>query len=100
MQTINISKKRFESLKKYQIPNYVYNTEGTIYELPIKNKWETQMKLLKRLYLTNGNVFGNKLQTINDDNIPYNSADVTNPFSFILSRTLYYYFIICVIFCK
>ena len=65
MQTINISKKRFESLKKYQIPNYVYNTEGTIYELPIKNKWETQMKLLKRLYLTNGNVFGNKLQTIN-----------------------------------
>lgn len=65
MQTINISKKRFESLKKYQIPNYVYNTEGTIYELPIKNKWETQIKLLKRLYLTNGLVFGNKLQTIN-----------------------------------
>ena len=65
MQTINISKKRFETLKKYQIPNYVYNTEGTLYELPIKNKWETQLKLLKRLYLTNGTVFGNKLQTIN-----------------------------------
>lgn len=65
MQTINISKKRFESLQRYQIPNYVYNTEGTIYVLPIKNKWETQMKLLKKLYLTNGAVFGNKLQTIN-----------------------------------
>ena len=65
MQTINISKKRFESLKKYQIPNYVFNTEGIIYELPIKNKWTHQMKLLKRLYLTNGVTFGNKLQTIN-----------------------------------
>ena len=65
MQTINISKKRFESLQKYKLPNYVYNTEGILYELPIKNKWEIQYKLLKRLYITNGATFGNKLQTIN-----------------------------------
>ena len=65
MQTINVSEKRFSALAKYDIPNYVYNTEGTLYVLPIKNKWETQLKLLKRLFLTNGEVFGNKLSTIN-----------------------------------
>ena len=65
METINLTKKRFESLTPYELPNYVYNTEGTLYVLPIKNRWDTKMKLLKRLYLTNGMVFGNKLQTIN-----------------------------------
>ena len=65
METISITKKRFESLKQYKLPNYVYNTEGTLYVLPLKNRWNTQIKLLKRLYLTNGAVFGNKLQTIN-----------------------------------
>ena len=65
METINLTKKRFESLTPYELPNYVYNTEGTLYVLPIKNRWATQMKLLKRLYLTNGQTFGNKLQTIN-----------------------------------
>ena len=65
METINITKKRFDSLKQYSLPNYVYNTEGTLYILPIKNRWNTQIKLLKRLYLNSGAVFGNKLQTIN-----------------------------------
>ena len=65
METINITKKRFESLECYDLPNYVFNTEGTLYVLPIKSRWDTKMKLLKRLYLTNGKVFGNKLQTIN-----------------------------------
>lgn len=65
METISLTKKRFETLDRYELPNYVYNTEGSLYVLPIKNRWNTQMKLLKRLYLTNGQVFGNKLQTIN-----------------------------------
>lgn len=65
METISLTKKRFESLSPYELPNYVYNTEGTLYVLPIKNRWASQLKLLKRLYLTNGLVFGNKLQTIN-----------------------------------
>ena len=65
METISLTKKRFESLTPYELPNYVYNTEGTLYVLPIKNRWATVFKLLKRLYLTNGKVFGNKLQTIN-----------------------------------
>lgn len=65
METISLTKKRFETLESYELPNYVYNTEGTLYILPIKNRWATAYKLLKRLYLTNGKVFGNKLQTIN-----------------------------------
>ena len=65
METINLTKKRFESLDCYDLPNYVFNTEGTLYVLPIKSRWDTKLKLLKRLYLTNGNTFGNKLQTIN-----------------------------------
>ena len=65
METINITKKRFDSLERYKIPNYVFNTEGILYILPIKNRWNTQIKLLKKLYLTNGSVFGNKLETIN-----------------------------------
>lgn len=65
METINITKRKFDSLKRYDLPNYVYNTEGILYVLPIKNRWIEQVKLLKRLYLTNGAVFGNKLSTIN-----------------------------------
>ena len=65
METISLTKKRFETLDRYELPNYVYNTEGTLYVLPIKSRWDTHLKLLKRLYLTNGLVFGNKLQTIN-----------------------------------
>ena len=65
METISITKKRFDSLEKYDLPNYVYNTEGSIYILPIKNRWATDYKLLKKLYYNSGSVFGNKLQTIN-----------------------------------
>ena len=65
METISITRKRFESLECYDLPNYVFNTEGTLYILPIKSRWDTKLKLLKRLYLTTGNTFGNKLQTIN-----------------------------------
>ena len=65
METISLTKKRFASLEPYELPNYVYNTEGSMYVLPIKNRWATDYKLLKRLYLTNGRVFGNKLATIN-----------------------------------
>ena len=38
METINLTKKRFESLERYNLPNYVYNTEGSLYVLPIKNR--------------------------------------------------------------
>ena len=65
METINISKKRFDTLKKYEIPDYVCNTEGVLYILPTKENWHNKNKLLKKLYLTSGMSFGNKLWTIN-----------------------------------
>ena len=65
METLSISKKRFESLERYKLPNSVFNTEAELYVLPIKNKWENTNKILKKLYVTNGPTFGNKLQTIN-----------------------------------
>ena len=65
MEVINLSKKRFESLEPYELPANIFNTEAKMYTLPIKNRWQTVNKLLKRLYITNGPIFGNKLQTIN-----------------------------------
>lgn len=65
MQAINISRKRFESLEKYQLPSSIFNSEAQMYILQIKKRWETINKLLKRLYITSGPMFGNKLQTIN-----------------------------------
>ena len=65
MKVISISKKRFENLEKYQLPSSVFNSEAQMYILPIKNRWETINKLLKRLYVTSGPMFGNKLQTLN-----------------------------------
>ena len=65
MQTLNISKKRFASLEKYKLPSYIINSEAILYVLPEKNKWETRLKLLKSLYFTTGESFGQKLYTIN-----------------------------------
>ena len=65
MEVINLSKKRFESLEPYELPANIFNTEAKMYTLPIKNRWQTVNKILKRLYITSGPIFGNKLQTIN-----------------------------------
>ena len=65
MNTISISKNRYQNLEKYQLPSSVFNSEAQMYVLPIKNKWETVNKILKRLYVTSGPMFGNKLETIN-----------------------------------
>ena len=65
MKVVNISKKRFENLERYQLPDSVFNSEAQMYVLPIKNRWEIVNKLLKRLYVTSGPLFGNKLQTLN-----------------------------------
>ena len=65
MQIYNISKKHFNSLKPYKLECGVYNTEARMYEIEIKKKYETELKLLKKLYTTYGQVFSNKLYTIN-----------------------------------
>lgn len=65
MEIMNLSQKKFESLERYELPKDVFNTEAKMYVLPQKNRWNTVNKILKRLYVTNGPMFGNKLQTIN-----------------------------------
>ena len=65
MNTINISKRKFDTLEPFILPNSVMNTEAQLFIFPIKNRWENQTKLLKKFYLTSGMNFGNKLQTIN-----------------------------------
>jgi len=65
MKAISISKKKFESLEKLPLPNHILNTEAELYILPIKNKWEQEDKLLKRYYIDEGFILGNKLLTIN-----------------------------------
>ena len=51
MEVINLSKKRFQSLEPYELPANIFNTEAKMYTLPIKNRWQTVNKILKRLYL-------------------------------------------------
>ncbi|MBQ2872974.1 MAG: serine/threonine protein kinase [Bacilli bacterium] len=65
MEIMNLSQKKFHSLERYELPKEIFNTEAKMYILPIKNRWNTVNKILKRLYVTNGPMFGNKLQTIN-----------------------------------
>lgn len=65
MEVMNLSEKKFASLERYELPQEIFNTEAKMYILPLKKRWETIDKILKKLYVTNGPLFGNKLQTIN-----------------------------------
>ena len=60
MQTLSLSKKTFQSLPLLELPNSVYNTEGKIYEFSYKR----QPKVLKTLYHLDGEIFANKLYTL------------------------------------
>jgi len=60
MQVINYSQKEFNNMVKLNIPYNVFNTEGVIYTLKYKNK----EKIFKTLYNLNGNIFANKLYTV------------------------------------
>ena len=60
MKTINISKKKFESLSELTLSKYIFNTEGRMYNIKLKNK----DMILKRLYNDEGITFANKLYTL------------------------------------
>ena len=65
MQATILTKKRFDNLKPYELPNNVFNTEARLYVLKTKEKWKNVNKLLKKFYVRNGAIFSNKLYTIN-----------------------------------
>lgn len=64
MEVITISKKQFDNLKKYPLHNDLFTAEASLYILPVTSKYQTSNKLLKKFYITSGNYFDNKLQTI------------------------------------
>lgn len=65
MEALTISKKRFESLQPLSLQRYILHTESELYIIPKKHNYEKEDHLLKRLYVTNGDYFSNKLYTIN-----------------------------------
>ena len=73
MQIINMSKTKLNSLEPLVLPKDVTSTECELY----KYHYYGKEKILKKLYLTNGIIFANKLYTIealnsNKNNIPSN----------------------------
>ena len=65
MKVINISKRRLRNLPRIEISKTTYNTEGELYHLELKDKWETIHYAYKKLYEDFGEKFSNKLYTIN-----------------------------------
>lgn len=66
MQILNISKNRFEKFEPLNLPDGIFNTEAKMYLIPGKNKWSKKQSVLKRLYHDSGEVFSNKLYTVNE----------------------------------
>lgn len=60
MNVINISKRKFNSLNPLQQPDGVFSTESDIFEFNYRN----QQKILKTLFFKDGEIFANKLYTI------------------------------------
>lgn len=65
MVTKNISYKKFKELKKLELDKSIISTEGTLFFVDDKDKWNKNQKLVKRFYNTTGTTFSNKLYTIN-----------------------------------
>lgn len=61
MKIINISKKKFDSLHPLVLPKEIVNTEAQLYHYRYTPLYDG---VLKKLYQSQGNIFGNKLYTI------------------------------------
>lgn len=66
MDIISISRKKFKELEKMQLNREIMNTEGTIYLVKDKKKWNSEYKVVKAFEDDIGNSFSNKLFTINE----------------------------------
>ena len=64
METLVLSKKKFNSLEPLELDRKICNTEGQLFKFSEKRKWENDPKLLKKLYVNEGETFGNKLATL------------------------------------
>ena len=80
MKNINISKKKFEGLKKIVLPDEVMSTEANFYRMNYLGK----IKVFKNLRKTNGPIFANKLFTLE----MLNEYKEILPRSFVLPESL------------
>ena len=80
MKSINISKKKFESLKKIELPQGVISTEANFYKFNYLGK----EKVFKSLHKTSGPIFANKLFTLE----MLNEYKEILPQSFVLPESL------------
>lgn len=64
MEVITLTKKQFDNLKEYKLPDNLFTAEGKFYVLSITSKWKTVNKLLKKFHIVSGSLFENKLKTI------------------------------------
>ncbi len=65
MKTITFSNYSFKKLEKMKLDSSIINTEAKLFIIPEKLKWNTFPKVLKIFYNDEGNIFSNKLFTIN-----------------------------------
>ena len=65
MKVIEISKSLYKSLNKLKLDSKIFNTEAEIYVIPTNDQWKKNSKILKKLYNDQGDIFGNKLLTVN-----------------------------------
>jgi len=80
MNNINISKKKYDSLKKIELPKDIVSTEAAFYKLNYLGK----VKVFKNLYRTSGPIFANKLFIIE----MLNAYREILPHNFILPESL------------
>ena len=66
MQIVNITQRKFNTLKKLELPSNVFSREADLYVISGKDKWDKKETLLKKLHIGTGEVFSNKLYTINE----------------------------------
>lgn len=64
METIILSRKKFEQLQPLPLEKTIYNTEGQLFIYEEKKGWKKSPKIVKKLYINEGDVFGNKLATV------------------------------------
>lgn len=66
MQILNMTKRRFKGLQPLELSRGIYNTEGIMFLMNGKSKWSKRQSVLKKLYHDSGEVFSNKLYTVNE----------------------------------
>lgn len=87
METIVLSKKEFANLKKLELEDSICNSEGQIYFFSEKNNWKKELKILKKLIVDEGEIFGNKLATLTSlicNKEELSSLDIILPEKFVV----------------